>query len=82
MKAPLHQELAFGFANEFHCFGRSRLAMRCIDDVATFDIDAVLAGDGLDLCGRPDQNRLNNAKLSGLDRATQRTTRRRGARLW
>ncbi len=71
MQAPLHQELAFGFANEFHCFGRSRFAMRCIDDVATFDIDAVLAGDGLDLCGRPDQNRLNNAELSGLDRATQ-----------
>ncbi len=72
VQAALHQQLAFGFANELHGLGRGRFAVRCVDNLVIFQIDAVLTSDRLNFCRRADQNRRNDAKFRRLDSATQR----------
>ena len=53
-------------------FGRGGLAVGGIDDLEFADIELVLARDGGDLGGRPDEDRDDDPGLGGLDRAAKR----------
>src|SRR5262245_5868409 len=71
MQTALHQQFALSFMHQPHGLCGRRLTIACVHDVETTDIEVVLARDGGDPCGRPDQGRNDNALLRGLQRASQ-----------
>ena len=71
VQAALHQKLAFARLDKLDSLCRRRLAVWCINDFISADIDSMVARRLGNLCGRPDENRLDDAKLRCLDRATE-----------
>ena len=68
MQASLHQELALAGFDELDGLGSRRIAVRNIDNLVLADIDTTLARHCRDLCGRPNQDRLDDAEFRCLDR--------------
>jgi len=72
VQAAFHQELAFGFADQFDRLDRGCLAVGHIDDLDTADIEPVLARQAGNLRGWPDQDRHDDASVGGFERPAQR----------
>ena len=58
VQAALHQQLTLRLADHLDRFRRRRVAVRHVDDLRTFERDAVLLGDRLDLVCGADQHGL------------------------
>ena len=70
MQAALHQSSALPATSSTALAAAARVGH--VDDRPAGEIDAVLRRDLLDPARRPDQRRLDQARLGGLHRAAQR----------
>ena len=73
MQAALHQSFALARMDHFDRLRGRGLAVRGIDDLIACDVQAMLGGGVPDLGGGPHEDRLDDAGLSGVHRAPQRT---------
>ena len=69
MQAALHQSFRLAGENEFHGGVRRTMAVRSIHDLELRDIHVAGRGGRDDLCGRSDENGLDQPQLSGFERA-------------
>ena len=73
MQAALHQSFALARMDHFDRLRGGGLAVRGIDDLIACDVQALFGGGVPDLGRGPHEDRLDDAGLGGVNRASQRT---------
>src|ERR1700757_3095751 len=73
VETALHQHFSFAFTYKANGRVRGSLTMGRVDELVAGNVCSALLRGSLDFCARPDQDRCNKAKISGLDCALERT---------